>query len=84
MTVGELDCPEALRHLQEYIDGEMSDAKLAEISAHLAACYPCGDRVDFERHLRAVIRRNAVDRAPEGLLTKVRARCFGEVGSDGG
>lgn len=70
------DCPEALERLQEYLDGEMEEWQIAEISAHLAACYPCGDRAEFERHLRTVVRRHAVNElAPEGLLEKVRNCC---------
>ncbi len=69
------DCPEALERLQEYLDGEMEEWQIREISAHLAACYPCGDRAEFERHLRTVVRRCADELAPEGLLEKVRASC---------
>lgn len=66
------DCPEALSSLQEYLDGEMEEWQIAEISEHLAACYPCGDRAKFERHLREVIRAHSADIAPEGLLERVR------------
>lgn len=69
-------CPEALERLQEYLDGELGDAQYAEIATHLANCYPCGDRADFEAHLREVVRMYATEVAPVGLLEKVRARCF--------
>ncbi len=73
------DCPEALARLQEYLDGEMEEWQIAEISAHLAACYPCGDRAEFERHLRTVVRVHAAELAPEGLLEKVRTCCRNEA-----
>ncbi|MFN2558015.1 MAG: zf-HC2 domain-containing protein [Nitriliruptorales bacterium] len=73
------DCPEALERLQEYLDGEMEEWQIAEISAHLAACYPCGDRAEFERHLRTVVRTCGAELAPEGLLEKVRACCRNEA-----
>ncbi len=69
-------CPEALERLQEYLDGELDDAQYAEIATHLADCYPCGDRADFEAHLREVVRMYATEVAPAGLLEKVKARCF--------
>lgn len=73
------DCPEALERLQVYLDGEMEEWQIAEISAHLADCYPCGDRAEFERHLRTVVRNCAGELAPEGLLEKVRACCRKEA-----
>jgi anti-sigma factor (TIGR02949 family) len=69
------ECPEALERLQAYLDGELTDEQIADVSAHLAACYPCEDRAGFERHLREVIRTHASEVAPAGLLDKVRARC---------
>ena len=78
------DCPEALARLQEYLDGELDEAAIEDVSHHLAQCYPCGDRVEFERHLRAVVRTNvATEVAPTGLLEKVRDRCRGETGATG-
>lgn len=68
-------CSEALARLQEYLDGEMHDAALASVSSHLADCFPCQDRADFERHLREVIRAHAAETAPAGLLDRVRQRC---------
>jgi anti-sigma factor (TIGR02949 family) len=68
-------CPEALARLDTYLDGEMTEAEIADVSAHLARCYPCGDRADFERHLREVVRSCAAEVAPAGLLEKVRRRC---------
>jgi anti-sigma factor (TIGR02949 family) len=68
-------CPEALERLHAYLDGELGDAELHEVSAHLANCYPCGDRAHFERHLREVIRTCAEEVAPAGLIERVRNRC---------
>lgn len=72
---GECGCPEAKEHLEAYIDGELGETEIATISAHLADCYPCGDRAEFERHLRVVIRENAAEVAPAGLVERVRERC---------
>lgn len=69
------DCPEALSRLERYLDGELGPSEISEISAHLAECYPCGDRAEFERHLRTVVRKTAMEVAPAGLIEKVRARC---------
>ncbi|HEX2027756.1 MAG TPA: zf-HC2 domain-containing protein [Nitriliruptorales bacterium] len=72
---GEVNCPEALRRLATYLDGELEDEQIREVAVHLEQCYPCGDRLEFERHLREVVRVHAAEVAPAGLLEKVRHRC---------
>lgn len=73
------ECPEALSKLELYLDRALGDDEIRQISVHLHECYPCGDRADFEVHLRAVIRTCAEEHAPSGLLEKVRARYTGEA-----
>ncbi len=68
------DCQEALDKLQEYLDGEVPETRLGEIRDHLSACYPCGDRASFEEQLRAIVRRECADRAPEALIERIRIR----------
>lgn len=68
------DCQEALTKLERFLDGELPDTNVAEISQHLAACYPCADRADFESQLRAIIRRDCIDTAPSSLLDSIRER----------
>jgi mycothiol system anti-sigma-R factor len=67
-------CAEALDKLEAFLDGELPDAAVSEISQHLADCYPCADRADFESQLRAIVRRDCVEAAPESLLDRIRAR----------
>lgn len=78
--MGGSGCPRALERLQAFLDGELDDAQIGEVSKHLADCYPCGSRADFERHLREVVRRHCADDvAPQGLLDRVKHRCFDEA-----
>jgi mycothiol system anti-sigma-R factor len=67
-------CQEALDQLERYLDGELPEGSLEEIKRHLTACYPCTDRLTFEEQLRALVRQQCVDRAPERLVTRIRAR----------
>ena len=75
------ECREALHQLEAYLDGELDDDAIAGISAHLAACYPCGDQAEFQRHLRVVVRTRVIERAPEGLVERVQTTCFGQRSS---
>lgn len=72
------DCPDARERLQEYLDGELGDEALSEVAGHLQECYPCGDRATFELHVREVVRTHVTESAPQGLLERVRQRCFGD------
>ena len=67
-------CDDALDELERYLDGELPETELSRIRAHLTACYPCTERATFEEQLRALVRKVCADRAPSGLLVRIRAR----------
>ncbi len=58
------DCQDALDKLEAFLDGELTDHSIGDISQHLAACYPCADRADFESQLRAIVKRGCAEQAP--------------------
>lgn len=64
-------CEEALERLESFLDGELPDADVDEIRAHLTQCYPCTDRASFEEQLRAIVRRDCTDQAPQSLLERI-------------
>jgi len=60
-----------LRYL--YLDREMTWWRRARFSYHLRRCPPCGDVVEFEAKVKAVICRYAtVDTASEGFQQRLR------------
>jgi mycothiol system anti-sigma-R factor len=72
-------CLEALERLEAYLDGELPQANVAELAAHLSDCYPCTERVGFEEQLRAIVRERCVEHAPSDLVERVRARLSAEL-----
>ncbi|MCC5949762.1 MAG: mycothiol system anti-sigma-R factor [Nitriliruptoraceae bacterium] len=68
------NCEDALERLEAYLDGELPDTDVADIASHLAACYPCTDRASFEEQLRAMVRRDCVETAPDSLIDRIRER----------
>ena len=68
----ESNCSDALARLEAYLDGELPDADVDQISMHLSDCYPCTDRASFEEQLRAIVRRECVEEAPPALLERIR------------
>lgn len=76
-------CRDALRQLQEYLDGECPADLEATIREHLADCPPCWDRADFEREVRNVVARHCHEPAPAALVQRILADLrLREPGSD--
>lgn len=69
--VGPGDCGEALEHLQEYIDCEMSEVDMARLESHISSCSTCQAEVGIEQHLRELLRRSCIEQAPQHLRERV-------------
>lgn len=77
-------CEDALAELEAYLDGELAPERLAGIREHLVACYPCTGRVTFEEQLRAIVRRECVEGAPESLVERIRQVLASDGGAEAG
>ncbi len=69
-TIG---CEEALRHLAEYLDGELAAERHGEVEAHLHRCLSCYSRAEFERRLKARLAALGNARPGPELERRVRA-----------
>ena len=67
-------CEEALEHLYEYLDAEMSEMQLDRLRAHIDECTTCLDEVSRERELRIVLKRSCAEVAPDALRMRVRTQ----------
>jgi mycothiol system anti-sigma-R factor len=59
--------------MQPYLDGALSDAKIAEAQAHLDRCGYCARRYRFEVHLRRFVRQVTVEPMPPALKQRLLA-----------
>jgi mycothiol system anti-sigma-R factor len=66
-------CREALQRLYDFLDGELTEATLAQIRGHLDQCQPCLHAFDFELELRQVIASKCRDHAPAHLRERIAA-----------
>jgi len=64
-------CEEALLHLQEYIDCEMSQVDTQRLEAHISTCATCRAEVGLEQKLRDLIKRSCIEQAPAHLRRRV-------------
>jgi len=62
-----LRCEEVIAHLLSYLDGEIDDAKRAQMDHHLEECRGCFSRAEFEKALRDRVRQ-AGDAKPSPSL----------------
>jgi len=65
------DCEDAVHRLYHFLDGELDDARRADIKHHLDECLPCLEAFDFEAELRIVIAQRCRDEVPEGLRDRI-------------
>lgn len=66
-------CEEVIAHLLTYLDGELDDAKRAQIDRHLEECRGCFSRAEFERELRKKVERIGEAKAPAVLKKRIKS-----------
>lgn len=70
-----MNCDEADRFLDAYLDGELEPAKRAELEEHLAGCPECQEKLERLSQFRSFFTANVPHYpAPPGLRNKVLAR----------
>lgn len=74
-----MNCQEALAHLYEYLDRELTPADEQRLREHLTACRPCDERFDVEQaFLKFVEARCRARGAPPELRRRILRELFGE------
>jgi anti-sigma factor (TIGR02949 family) len=67
-----MKCHESKRHLDLFMDGELSVPENLKVLEHLNLCRPCADVYEGEKALRALLRARAgSESAPAGLLERL-------------
>lgn len=70
--IQEIACEDVLKQLVDYLHGEVDDTKFAEIEKHLDSCRGCFSRAEFEKALKARVRNEARETAPEALQDRLK------------
>ncbi len=74
-----MNCREAVEHLYEYLDQELTPENERKVREHLQACPPCGQHFNFEQaFLRFVEARCRARGAPPELKRRILHELFGE------
>ena len=70
--IQDIACEDVLRHLVDYLHGEVDDTKFAEIEKHLDSCRGCFSRAEFEKALKDRVREESREKAPEALQDRLK------------
>lgn len=63
-----MNCLEAARLLNEYLDRELDEAGIAHIQSHIRMCRDCFGHVRFDEALKKLIaKRSFREKAPDSL-----------------
>jgi mycothiol system anti-sigma-R factor len=69
-----IDCEQALKDIELYLDGQLSEPMRSEVRSHLHGCPPCLDRAEFQRRLRELVAaRCGCDEVPNHLMERLRS-----------
>jgi anti-sigma factor (TIGR02949 family) len=68
-----MTCDEALRLLAVFLDGELQGGPYAAVERHLEVCRSCYSRAEFERRLKAEVRRLRREEVSSGFEARVRS-----------
>ncbi|WP_426245102.1 mycothiol system anti-sigma-R factor [Nocardioides sp. LHG3406-4] len=68
------DCADYLERIVYFLDNELDDADCAAVRGHLDECGPCLEKYDLQRTVKSIVARSCSERAPEGLLDRVRVQ----------
>lgn len=75
-----MDCRLAHRHVDGYVDEELSPSVIFELEAHLSRCETCQTQVDFARRLKRTLKEQFSDTcAPVGLRESVASALGDEL-----
>lgn len=73
----EYDCQETKRHVHEYLQNELSEQEMTDITAHLANCDSCDGDYEFEQLFNAAIVRSCTEDAPQEVAERVLSKLRG-------
>lgn len=65
------ECADALSQLARLLDHDMPEPDADEVRAHIEACEACTELADVEEHVRALVRRACLEKAPAALRLRI-------------
>jgi anti-sigma factor (TIGR02949 family) len=67
-----MGCEQALKHLVEFVDGELPDSEHDGVEQHLRICRDCCSRMEFESRLKERLATLSSEDVPSKTRDRVR------------
>jgi anti-sigma factor (TIGR02949 family) len=68
----DMGCEQALKHLVEFVDGELPDSEHDGVEQHLRICRDCCSRMEFESRLKERLATLSSEDVPSKTRDRVR------------
>ena len=69
-----MNCRESLKKLYEFLDGDLEKVSRREMKKHLDRCRHCWDRIEFEKKLKALLKKSCCKECcPDTLRLRIEA-----------
>ena len=69
-----MNCKESLQKLYDFLDGELEKVPKNEIERHLDRCRHCWDRFEFEKQLKALVKKSCCKEVcPDTLRRRIQS-----------
>jgi mycothiol system anti-sigma-R factor len=70
-----INCQEALKDLERFLDGEVDTPIEVQIQLHLSDCHPCMERAEFRKHVKSLVHEKCAEQdVPADLRARLIAR----------
>jgi mycothiol system anti-sigma-R factor len=68
-----MNCKDCADKLDRFVDRELNNTEVLEISLHLEGCPDCQDHYEFQNHLKRLVKHSCeCDVAPPAFREKLR------------
>jgi anti-sigma factor (TIGR02949 family) len=68
------DCLDAMDHLYEYLNGEITDKEMITMMEHhLGHCRSCFSRAEFERSLNEKLKESGKEKTPKAFQNRLKS-----------
>jgi mycothiol system anti-sigma-R factor len=65
------ECDDLLQELNDFLHGEVTEARKDSLRQHLEDCPPCLETADFQAELRAIVAKRCCEQVPESLRHRI-------------
>ncbi|HEX7168162.1 MAG TPA: mycothiol system anti-sigma-R factor [Acidimicrobiales bacterium] len=71
MPEDEIDCGAVVAELYTFLDGELTESRRVQISAHMHGCVDCHEVIEFHAELKMAIAQKCREQVPDEMRARI-------------